>query len=124
MPADLVPYWDFDAPNIPNEPRDASSAACTASALYEMEVYLPGKGYKETADKIMASLASPSYRAEIGTNGNFILKHSVGSIPHNAEIDVPLNYADYYFLEALMRKRNMENDSKNTMAYVKKSIEK
>ncbi len=120
LPADLVPYWDFDAPNIPNEPRDASSAACTASALYEMEVYLPGKGYKETADKIMASLASPSYRAEIGTNGNFILKHSVGSIPHNAEIDVPLNYADYYFLEALMRKRNMENDSKNTMAYVKK----
>ena len=84
-----------------------------------MEVYLPGNGYKATADKIMASLASPAYRAEVGTNGNFILKHSVGSIPHGAEIDVPLNYADYYFLEALMRKRNMEKNPQETMAYVK-----
>jgi uncharacterized protein YyaL (SSP411 family) len=104
----LVPYWDFDAPNIPNEPRDASAAACTASALYELSTYLPDKGYKETADRIMESLASPSYRAKVGTNGNFILMHSVGSIPHGAEIDVPLNYADYYFLEGLMRKRDLE----------------
>ncbi len=109
LPEDLIPYWDYDAPNIPNEPRDASAAACTASALYELETYVPGKGYKATADKIMESLASPAYRAEVGTNGNFILMHSVGSIPHGAEIDVPLNYADYYFLEALMRKRDMES---------------
>lgn len=108
LPADLVPYWDYDAPNIPNEPRDVSSAACTASALYEMETYLPGHNYKQTADKIMENLASPVYRAEVGANGNFILMHSVGSIPHGAEIDVPLNYADYYFLEALMRKRDLE----------------
>ena len=108
MPEDLVPYWDFDAPKIPNEPRDASAAACTASALYEMETYLPGKNYKQVADKIMESLASPAYRAEVGKNGNFILMHSVGSIPHGAEIDVPLNYADYYFLEALCRKKNLE----------------
>ena len=108
LPEDLVPYWDYDAPNIPNEPRDASSAACTASALYELSTYLPDKGYKETADRIMESLASPSYRAKVGTNGNFILMHSVGSIPHGAEIDVPLNYADYYFLEGLMRKKNLE----------------
>ena len=108
LPADLVPYWDYDAPNIPNEPRDVSSAACTASALYELDGYLPGNRYKETADKMLESLASPAYRAEVGTNGNFILMHSVGSIPHGAEIDVPLNYADYYFLEALMRKRDME----------------
>jgi hypothetical protein len=99
---------DFDAPNIPNEPRDASAAACTASALYEMENYLPGNDYKVTADKIMESLGSPAYRAAVGTNGNFILMHSVGSIPHDSEIDVPLNYADYYFLEGLMRKRDME----------------
>ena len=84
------------------------AAACTASALYELCTYIPNKGYKETADKIMESLASPAYRAEVGTNGNFILMHSVGSIPHGAEIDVPLNYADYYFLEALMRKRDLE----------------
>lgn len=105
---DLVPYWDYDAPNIPNEPRDASAAACTASALYELDGYLPGNHYKETADKIMESLGSPAYRAKVGTNGNFILMHSVGSIPHGQEIDVPLNYADYYFLEGLMRKRDLE----------------
>ena len=108
LPADLVPYWDYDAPNIPNEPRDASSAACTASALYEMELYLPNKGYKEKADEIMRSLSSPEYRAVPGTNSNFVLMHSVGSIPHGHEIDVPINYADYYFIEALMRKRDIE----------------
>ena len=112
LPEDLVPYWDYDAPNKPNEPRDASSAACTASALYELSTYLPDKNYKETADKIMESLGSPAYRAEVGTNGNFILMHSVGSIPHNAEIDVPLNYADYYFLEGIMRKRELEAGNK------------
>ncbi len=110
LPEDLVPYWDYDAPNRPNEPRDASSAACTASALYEMSTYLPEKNYKQTADAILKSLASPAYRAKVGTNGNFILMHSVGSIPHGAEIDVPLNYADYYFLEALMRKRDLEKN--------------
>lgn len=108
MPEDLVPYWDYGAPGIPNEPRDASAAACTASALYELSTYLPDNSYKETADKIMASLASPAYRAKVGTNGNFILMHSVGSIPHNAEVDVPLNYADYYFLEGLTRKKDLE----------------
>ena len=65
-----------------------------------------------TADKIMENLASPAYRAEVGTNGNFILMHSVGSIPHGAEIDVPLNYADYYFLEGIMRKRDLESNKK------------
>lgn len=108
LPEDLIPYWDYNAPKIPNEPRDASAAACTAAALYEMETYLPQEGYKETADKIMHSLASPAYRAKTGENGNFILMHSVGSIPHGAEIDVPLNYADYYFLEALIRKRKLD----------------
>lgn len=109
MPKDLVPYWDYDAPNIPNEPRDASAAACVASALYEMDGYCPGKNYKELADKMVESLASPAYKAKVGTNGNFILMHSVGSIPHGAEIDVPLNYADYYYEEALVRKRDIEN---------------
>lgn len=108
MPADLIPYWDYDAPNIPNEPRDVSAAACTASALYELSTYVPEKNYKQLADSIMHSLSSPAYRAGIGTNGNFILMHSVGSKPHGSEVDVPLNYADYYFLEALMRKRDIE----------------
>ena len=108
MPEDLVPYWDYDALNIPNEPRDVSSAAITASALYELSSATRYAGYKETADLIMASLASSAYRAELGDNQGFLLMHSVGSIPHGNEIDVPLNYADYYFLEALKRKRDME----------------
>ena len=108
LPSDLIPYWDYDAPNIPNEPRDASAAAVTASALYELSTYLSDKKYKETADKIVENLSTPAYRAEIGTNGNFILMHSVGSIPHGQEIDVPLNYADYYFLECLLRKSRLE----------------
>lgn len=105
LPNDLIPYWDFDAPNIPNEPRDASSAACIASALYEMNNYLPDNGYTSLADRIIRSLSSPEYRAPLGKNGYFLLMHSVGSIPHNNEIDVPLNYADYYFLEALTRRK-------------------
>ena len=111
MPEDLIPYWDMDAPNIPDEPRDASSAACIASALYEistMEGVENPAQYKEYADSILASLASPNYRAALGTNGNFLLMHSVGSIPHGQEIDVPLNYADYYFLEAIKRKHDIE----------------
>ncbi|MDD2284588.1 MAG: glycoside hydrolase family 88 protein [Paludibacter sp.] len=107
MPEDLVPYWDFDAPHIPNEPRDVSAAAVIASALYELST-LGRPEYKVTADKIVASLSSPAYRAILGTNGNFLLMHSVGSIPHGHEIDVPLNYADYYFLEALLRKQAIE----------------
>lgn len=108
LASDLIPYWDYDALNIPNEPRDVSAAAITAAALYELSMYLPNPRYKKTADKILASLSTPAYRAKVGENGNFILMHSVGSIPHNAEVDVPLNYADYYFLEALSRKREME----------------
>ena len=110
LPKDLIPYWDMDAPNIPNEPRDASSASCIASALYEISTMdVPdANSYKIYADSIMASLASPNYLASLGKNGNFLLMHSVGSIPHGTEIDVPLNYADYYFLEALKRKRDIE----------------
>jgi len=76
-----------------------------ASALYELSGYGNGEYYRGWADKIMKSLASPAYRAKLGENGNFLLMHSVGSIPHGAEIDVPLNYADYYFLEALLRSK-------------------
>lgn len=108
MPDDLVPYWDYNAPNIPSEPRDASAAACTASALYELSTYLPGRVYKELADKVVASLSSPAYRAATGENNHFLLMHSVGSIPHGHEIDVPINYADYYYLEALLRKKKLD----------------
>jgi hypothetical protein len=107
FPADFIPYWDFDAPKIPNEPRDASAAAIMAAALYELSTYENGQFYRGWGDKIMQSLGSPAYRAKPGENGNFILMHSVGSIPHGAEIDVPLNYADYYFVEALQRRSKL-----------------
>lgn len=108
MPEDLIPYWDFDAPNIPDEPRDVSTAAILASAFCEMYAHTGKAQYKELADKILESLSSPAYRAEAGTNGGFLLMHSVGSIPHGSNIDVPLNYADYYLLEALIRKKHIE----------------
>ena len=107
LPKDLIPYWDYDALNIPNVPRDVSAAAITASALYELDTYLPDLKCRAVADKIVEALGSTAYRAEVGTNGYFILMHSVGALPMGGEIDVPLNYADYYFLEALMRKRDM-----------------
>ncbi|MDC1105779.1 glycoside hydrolase family 88 protein [Prolixibacteraceae bacterium] len=111
LPKDLVPYWDFDCTDANKNYRDASAAAVTTSALYELSTYVEGEEaekLKGAADKILESLASPSYRAELGANHNFLLMHSVGSIPHNNEVDVPLNYADYYFLEALVRKRAIE----------------
>lgn len=109
LPDDLIPYWDFDCTDIPDTPRDASTGAIVASALYELYWITKDEDYKAKADKMIESLSSPYFRAEQHTNGGFILKHSVGSIPHGSNIDVPLNYADYYFLEALIRKRNIEN---------------
>jgi unsaturated chondroitin disaccharide hydrolase len=106
-PGDGIPYWDYNAENIPNEPRDASAAAITVSALIELEGYSK-TSFRPAIDKIMNSLASPAYTASLGANNNFVLKHSVGSIPHNSEIDVPLNYADYYYLEALLRYKSMQ----------------
>lgn len=102
IPKDGIPYWDYDAPNIPNEPRDVSAAAVTVSALIELDQY-SSNSYRPYIDKIMIALSSNEYTAELGKNNYFLLKHSVGSIPHGAEIDVPLNYADYYYLEALVR---------------------
>ena len=106
LPSDKIPYWDFDAPGIPNEPRDASSGAIMASALLELGQFTTGtekKEYIKTAETILQSLASDAYRAKLGENGGFILMHSVGSLPHKSEVDAPLTYADYYFIEALTR---------------------
>jgi len=108
MPDDLVPYWDYDTPGIPDEPRDVSAAAIMASALYELCKYSEkGAYYKEKADRIMESLGT-TYASEPGENYGFILGHSVGAKPFDSEVDVPMNYADYYFLEALLRKNKLE----------------
>lgn len=106
MPSDLVPYWDYDAPGIPDAPRDASAAAIAASALLELSRYTDkadGKRYWNAAEKMLNSLCSPAYLAKEGENNDFILMHSVGSLPGKSEVDVPLTYADYYFVEALLR---------------------
>lgn len=108
LPADKVPYWDFDDPKIPNAPRDSSAAAIICSALLELRDYVDtstATSYTTFAESQLRSLASPAYLAEPGTNGGFLLKHATGNHPKNSEIDTPLNYADYYFLEALLRAR-------------------
>lgn len=109
MPDDLIPYWDFDAPQIPDEPRDASAATVIASALYELSLYDAENGarYKANADRIMENLTK-NYRASLNKDNGFLLLHSTGTKPTNTEVDVPIVYADYYFLEALMRKKKLE----------------
>lgn len=122
LPEDHIPYWDFnigeftdyewayDPDRFEEEPRDASAAAATASALLELKNYVddPVKAsqYRMAAVKMLTSLASPEYMAERGENNYYLLKHSVASVPHNSSIDKPEIYADYYFLEALLRLKN------------------
>lgn len=108
LPADKVPYWDFDDPSIPNAPRDSSAAAIVASSLLELAGFSNGeqaRAYRVFAEAQLRSLASTAYLAggESGDNGGFLLKHATGHKPAGKEIDVPLNYGDYYFLEALLR---------------------
>lgn len=101
---DLVPLWDFDAKPGESTPRDASAAAVIASGMIDLSRQVEnGEKYFAYAEKILKSLASEKYLAAKGTNNGFVLMHSTGSLPHGSEIDTPLNYADYYFLEALCR---------------------
>lgn len=105
---DLIPYWDYVAPDIPNAPRDASAAAITSSALLELKNYVDGdlsKTYFEYAETIIKNLSSSAYIAKPHENFGFVLMHSVGHLPANSEIDTPINYADYYYLESLSRYR-------------------
>lgn len=109
---DKIPYWDYHDTAIPDAPRDASAAAVTASALLELSTLTKdadkSKAYVAYAEDILISLSSPEYMAEEG-NGNFLLKHSVSHKPLNSEIDVPLVYADYYYLEAAQRYMALKN---------------
>jgi len=102
LPADKIPDWDFDRPG---EERDASAGAIMASALLELSTYggSSAKNYYRNAERMLQSLSSPTYKAAPGENNHFILKHSVGHKPAKSEIDTPLIYADYYYLEALLR---------------------
>jgi len=114
LPPDKVPYWDFDAPNIPNESRDASTAAIVASALLELSTMgenlaLKTK-YRQEAEAMLASLSSDKYLAN--DQNNAFLLHSTGHRPNGTEIDVPIIYADYYFIEALLRLQRLQAGQK------------
>jgi hypothetical protein len=106
LPADKIPYWDFDAGFMPLAKRDASAACILASALLELGQYVPVKEREEylaPARQIIFRLSSPDYLYQKGQGGGFLIKHCVGAYPMNSEVDVPLIYADYYYLEALKR---------------------
>jgi len=113
LPKDKIPYWDYNAPDIPNAKRDASAAAVMASALIELSQLTKDKALSEnclsTSETILRTLTSDEYLAEVGTNGFFVLKHSVGNMPIKKEIDAPLSYADYYYVEALLRMEKILN---------------
>lgn len=109
LPKDLVPYWDFDDPSIPNAPKDASAAAIVASAMLELSTYLnntKGESYKSLAVKMLKSLSSPEYQC--GDNDSAFLCHSTGHWPEKSEIDASIIYADYYYIEALLRLKKIE----------------
>ena len=113
---DAIPYWDYDAPVTDETPRDASAASVTASALIELSTMVPdGNKYLDYAEQILKSLSSDAYLAKIGENQGFILMHSTGSLPNGSEIDTPLNYADYYYLEALKRFMDLKGISYNNL---------
>lgn len=103
LPEDKVPYWDFCDPEIPNASKDASAAAVVASALLELSTYTDGK-YRADAEAMLRSLYE-NYRAPEGCD-SFLL-HSTGHHPAGKEIDYSIVYADYYFIEALLRLKNL-----------------
>jgi len=111
LPYDGVPYWDFDDPDVPNTYKDASAGAIMCSAFIEMSTLTQDPALsaeaKAMAEKQIRTLASSEYLAPVGANGDYLLRHSVGNLPGGSEIDVPLPYADYYFLEALNRYKNL-----------------
>ncbi|WP_378181290.1 glycoside hydrolase family 88 protein [Aquimarina sp. SS2-1] len=108
LPEDGIPYWDFSAPNIPSEPRDASAAAIIASGLIELYEYTKDTRYLDFSDRIINSLSSEKYVIQNKSNIPFILNYSTGNWPKNDEINGPISYADYYFLEAILRRDNLK----------------
>ena len=106
---DLIPYWDFNAPAIPNEPRDASAAAIVSSALLELSLYTKDKALKREylvkSKKMIVSLSNNYQSRDV--NSAFLL-HATGHKPAGSEIDCSINYADYYYLEALLRLQKLK----------------
>lgn len=110
LPADLIPYWDFNDPAIPNAPRDASAAAVVASALLELSTQVKDKAksklYRQKAAQMLTSLSAAAYQSR-NQNTAFLL-HSTGHKPNGSEIDTSIMYADYYYMEALLRLQKLQ----------------
>lgn len=119
LPEDLIPYWDFDSPEIPNVPKDASAAAVTASALLELSTFVPKKKksnyYRAKAEAILAKLSTPEYQSR-NVNSAALL-HSTGHKPNGTEIDASIIYADYYYTEALVRLKKLQAGKKLTQNF-------
>ena len=106
MPSDGIPPWDLDVADPQTALRDASAAAVIASALIELSDHVDAPRsarYRAFAERQLRSLSSETYLAAPGENGGFILRHSVGFYAQHSEVDKPLTYADYYYVEALLR---------------------
>lgn len=111
LPSDGIPYWDFDAGReLDNQPKDASAAAIVASALLELQSYVPEKkdSYIAEAEKLIQILSSPSYRS--GNKCSSFILHCTGHFPNNSEIDASISYGDYYYLESLIRLKKLKGN--------------
>lgn len=106
LPADGIPYWDFDDPDIPNAPKDVSAATIMASAFFELNEYTKNDLYIQYANKVLENIKKPEYLLAASVKTPFILTRSTGNYNKNSEIDCPIVYADYYLLEALLRQKN------------------
>ena len=104
LPDDHVSAWDFQS-DI--RLRDVSATAIVASGLFELAACVEPRGesarYREAAERMLASLCRAPYLASGDTN--CLLDHSVQYLPINSNVDVPAIFADYYFLEAIVRYR-------------------
>lgn len=112
LPENGIPYWDFDAPDILNQPRDASAAAVTASGLLELSGYVTdaekARYYLDQAVQMIQVLSTEAFQSR-DQNPAFLL-HSTGHYPNGSEIDYAIIYADYYYLEALLRLHKLHNE--------------
>ena len=109
LPKDLIPVWDFNYPD--KKPKDVSAACITASALIELSQFIADKTkadyYLQTAKKIIDNLSSSTYQSR-RKNSAFLL-HSTGNKSAGIEINASIIYADYYYLEALLRLNKIYN---------------
>ncbi|WP_158837298.1 glycoside hydrolase family 88 protein [Polaribacter sp. L3A8] len=108
LPEDGIPYWDFDAPNIPNEPRDVSAGAVVASALVELYEYTKNETYLNYSKKFMNNVQTEKYILPETLDIPFILDHSSGDWSKRSEMDAPIVYGDYYFLETKLRLKSLK----------------